>query len=1030
MRTTRSIVFLTAVCAVLLSTAAFPQADVSTASLRGTVSDETGALVANAEVKVTSAERGVEHTVTTSASGVYLVPFLTPGVYDVRIQSKGFETHILKGVQLTVGQIAVFDVQLRVGAVSAEVFVTTEAPLVEVERTQQANTIQTRQVENLPNINRNFYNYVYTLPGVASSNAPRAQGNGNFNFGSSGFSIGGSNGRSNLITIDGGENEYGSGQARSFISPEAVQEFQVNRNAFAAEYGFTSGTAVNVITKGGTNEFHGGLFAYFRDMRTSARSFFDRRATKAYDQEFYPGGTFGGPIVKNKLFFFTSIENPRIDGARFRNYSSDPALLKPTVAQAAYLLALNNSGNANLQRIAGILTPLLSPSTFPDTLALLRREEAAPTNRLRDFYWTTRVDYQINSTNSINARFGLFRDHSDGIGNNNLVAPSNATTLTSRDYTTAIAWTHNLRPDLINQLRVQFSPKNSARTLPADPNGAELIISGLMTAGRSFTAPFNTFQDRYQFEDNLSWIKGKHFLKFGASYRPVHYHVINELWFGGQWTFGGGFPIATPLVAADQAALAAFGAPIPTVNPIQAFSLGLPSSVRQGFGTPEWQDWAKFLGVFAQDSWKITPHFTLDAGVRFDSDAEPKPLQTYNTVSPRVGFAWDPWGNGKTVIRGGGGIFYAPVYYQVDYLTNILNDSGKYINQTLLVTPVTLWAAGVKAGKLPFTGLSAADFNALGFATGPKNSNRVIFEAAKDYKNTYSLQGSFGISRRLWRDMALDVAYQVYRGVHIQLDQEINYKQDGTQVGPNLGPHYVRIDPTIAQFNNYSSIGNSIYHGMTASLSKRYSANSQFLINYTFSKAIDDVTDYNSAFAAFLPDNLRNERAVSSFNIKHNFVASGVFNSPWKAGTGNPLASIFADITLSPVIFMRSGIPFTVLVSAADVNGDTHPNDRPLAAGRNTGLGENFYGVEMRLNKQLYINRDRGFRVEFIAEATNLFNHTNFLSVNNNIGRTGTLFNGPNYNLRGDRSVSPSSPLGFTTADDPRRIQFGLKIAF
>src|ERR1700682_2898583 len=170
MRTICSSIFLTALCAVLISTTAFAQSDVSTASVRGTVSDESGALIGNAEVKVTSAERGVERTVTTDASGVYLVPFLTPGVYDVRIQAKGFETHILKGVQLTVGQVAVYDVQMRVGAVSAEVFVTTEAPLVETEKTQKANTIQTRQIENLPNLGRNFLAAVSVLPGVSSSN--------------------------------------------------------------------------------------------------------------------------------------------------------------------------------------------------------------------------------------------------------------------------------------------------------------------------------------------------------------------------------------------------------------------------------------------------------------------------------------------------------------------------------------------------------------------------------------------------------------------------------------------------------------------------------------------------------------------------------------------------------------------------------------------------------------------------------------------------------------------------------------------
>src|SRR5260370_10394287 len=165
------------------------QSDVSTAAVKGTITDQTGAVVVGAQVKVTNVERGVERTITTDESGVYQAPFLSPGRYDIRIEAKGFETHVLKNVELTVGQIGVYDVSIRVGALAAEVMITAETPLVEVEKTQQANTLQTRQVENLPNVDRNFYNYVYTLPGVSSSNAPPAPGNRNFNFGSNGFSI-------------------------------------------------------------------------------------------------------------------------------------------------------------------------------------------------------------------------------------------------------------------------------------------------------------------------------------------------------------------------------------------------------------------------------------------------------------------------------------------------------------------------------------------------------------------------------------------------------------------------------------------------------------------------------------------------------------------------------------------------------------------------------------------------------------------------------------------------------------------------
>ncbi len=232
--------------------------------------------------------------------------------------------------------------------------------------------------------------------------------------------------------------------------------------------------------------------------------------------------------------------------------------------------------------------------------------------KTRAYTWSTRVDYQPGIHDSLSGRFTLFDSDASTISSSSTVAPSNNTTLFSRDYTAVASWIHNLRPNLVNQARVQFAPKVSSRTIPNDPTGAELIISGIGTFGRSFTAPFNTFENRSQYEDNLSWIKGSHSVKIGASYRPVKYRVVNELWFGGQFTFAGGpsFPITLALPAADQSALLAFNggtSGIPGVNALQAFSLGLPSTVRQGFGNPQWEDWTQFLGVFAQDSWKMSP---------------------------------------------------------------------------------------------------------------------------------------------------------------------------------------------------------------------------------------------------------------------------------------------------------------------------------------------------------------------------------------------------------------------------------------
>jgi hypothetical protein len=1059
------------------------QVDVSTATLKGTVLDPNGAVVAGASVTVANADRGINKTVKSGTDGAYQVPLLPPGLYVLQVEATGFIKEVVKDLELTIGQTLVYDVNLRVGAVTSVVEVTAEAPLIQVEQTQQANTINQAQVDNLPNINRTMTAAVFTLPGVSDSEATRSQQPGFTGFATTGFSIGGSNGRNNLSTIDGGENEYGSGQYRVITIPvDAIQEFQVNRSSFNAEFGFTVGSSVNIVTKSGTNHFHGSAYGYFRDAHTQANNFIDQLRTgqKLFGQNVYTGGTLGGPIVKEKLFFFTSYEYQKLDIAGFNQLLSSPSALgingtSPAgLAQQAYVNQLASSGNATLVAVAAGLRQSLVPQNNANLLKMMQRDDGAFDNLTKAHTWVTKFDYHPNSTNDLNFRFELARalfgaqSYPDGAS------------LVTRDYSILTNWAHTFSPSLVNQFRAQIVPYNRADNLPNIDTGsiatlpanlpAAITIAGFSIGGfvPSFTfgspaaIPYLAHQRRFQFDDSLAWIRGAHNVKFGVSYRPVDYNVEDDLYFAGQFNFADNtFPIILAVPAAQRAAVAGFnimhgipqnGPPLANLTGAESFVFGLPNFYHQGYNNPKWHGWAHYVGSFAQDTWKISPKLTLDFGARLDFDAEPPPLPHNAYVSPRLGFAWTPWADQKTVIRGGAGIFEGPIDVLIPSYGSLLDDSGRYINQilpfanTAPVSSIVLYQAGLAAGLLPFKHLDPAFINALGQPTGQGAPNRVVFLVDPHYKNPYSVQANLSIQRQLVRNLSLEVSYLMYHGLHLQMPVENNVKETGV-VDPFAGPLYTKINPSIFQGVGYDSRGKSIYHAMTVSLNKRYSNGLQFGVNYSFSKTLDDIIDFSSSQTWFRPTRLNTFKAISVFDFPHLFSMNAVYNTPFKAGRDhNIVARVFADMVFSPVLTLRSGIPFTIrMPSLANGAPSLDANfATPWNASRDSSRGYPLYTLDLLIRKSMFAARDRGVRVDLIAVGTNILNRVNFNKVwdqfpavqSLKISDTGTTLNlasGP-FNLKGFKPVSPDQlqghPLAFIGADNPRRVQFGLRVVF
>jgi hypothetical protein len=1100
MRRTLLVFSLLLLFAQVLVPFAYGQVDYSTATLTGTVFDPQRLLITGATVSIKNPNTGFAKKTVTSADGEYRFPLLMPGTYHLEVEAQGFAKAV-GTVSVSVGQIAKYDFNLKLGPTSATVEVSGELALVQVEQTQQANTLEQRQVSDLPNIGRSFTDSIYTLPGVSSSETPRAQNPGFSGFQSSGFSIGGSNGRNNLVTIDGGENDYGSGQLRTPNVPlESVQELQVNRSSFAAEFGFTSGTAVNIVTKTGSNNFHGSAYAFFSNESANASNYFaPRTRSKAFEQNFVPGVTFGGPIIKNKMFFFTTYEYTRTDTPQFRSYATSPEAqgILSNAAQQNYVAALGKSGNPLLMVLGQELNFILTPSNFKATGALLDHNTGTFNDWKRYHNWVTRWDYQPNSSDTFTGRFSLMNhDLSRMYVLDPLNSPDDATTQVWKDYTILGGWSHIFNTNLLNQLRVQVVPSDTADVPVVSPGTAYLTLGALGNFQGEHYEPYYARQRRFQFEDSVTWTRGHHTFKLGTSYRPAGYLVSDQLWFGGEFNFyDGAIPLLAPVAQMAPQALPPLvqfnltngpqgpcltsgncymnllmingvPTPVPTralaatnMTAIQTFDLGIPVAYRQGYGNPVWEGWSHNLGSYVQDSWKVSRNITLDFGGRVDWSAEASPVPHHVYYSPRLGFAWSPGGSGKTVIRGGGGVFYAPVNFYNNYIMNLLGPSGKYIYQfatsvnqmipgTEIPATVALWDLAVSRG-IPVPQLSAADVQRFGFTIGPNQPGRVVVVPGENFQSVHSVQASLSVQRELASNMDLEVAYQMYHGLHEQIPFDANVTQiPCTQynplaltslVDPLVGPCYKQINPAIVQLETYASIGSSIYHGMTASLTRRWTKGLQFQVNYTFSKTIDDNTDFNNNFMPFRPTYLNLERSLSTFNITHNFVASAVYTTPFKPG-GNALARVLADVTISPVVSARSGLPFIIRVPGLD-NGTLGQSlyARPWHAGRNTGIGPGYNSLDLRLTKSFYLRRDQGTKLDLLVEGTNILNHTNFSAVNDvfpanpepfQIGsQTVNLLNGP-YNLHGVKGLDPSQPLAFKAANPARHLQFGLKFVF
>lgn len=1062
------------VFAVLVAVSAGAQSK-TTGTISGTVTDQSSAVVPTARIVVSNAETGLSREVATDERGQYRVVLLPPGTYDVKIERTGFVPQTRRLVPVTVGETAVVDFRIAVGASTQLVEVTADTPVVEVERTHQANTINEQAVRNLPINRRDYLTFALLAPGIADS---RAMADANTfrvkQTPDSGISFYGSNGRGNNISVDGGEANDAGGGVRPTVSQEAVQEFQINRTNYTAEHGGARGGVINIVTKSGTNSVRGSAFGFFRHQSMDAGDPFalvlrDNRVTRikpdSSRQQF--GATLGGPFAKDHSFYFFSYERLRRRESQSVPLLANPAMFRPSAAQEAALANMPAVVPAPLT--AALRAALTTP---PDVQEMFRLNSGVFPFRTDDHKGLLRLDHRFNDNNQLTFRFNTTRFYETNPNVQALVGISRGFISDSLDVAALAGWTHTFSPRVINELRYQFSYYNPL-TATNDPYGPALEIFGTGFFNRDRFLPSDVINRRQDIVDNLTITRGSHTLKLGGQVWVRNNHSNSATFFSGRFTFGT-LP-ATFLLGSVPAALQPAVAPVLaqfSLSPLQAFNLGLPQSYQQGFGDPIVRATYPLYAGYVQDTWKPVSNLTLNFGVRYEVDTRKKPLPTdKNNFAPRFGFAWDPSGDRKTTIRGGYGLFFAPIDFQIDYVVNALNEINGYRQIAQVLTTLnaadplarsgpinifqTLRRQGIIGVPTPQRTIQASDLAQFGInisQTGPRPPLTVLFKNSPDYQNPYTQQGSFGIERQLGEGFALSASYIFSRGTKLTLSRDENLLPapanplkggirdwGASPANPTGAPLYFR-NPLLFQDNVYESTGNSFYHGLIIEANKRFSRHVSLHGNYTFAKAIDQTVDFNSDFQPNDQLDTRAERALSAFDQRHKVVLWGLLQTPsGDSGAGR----VFGNFVITPVFRANSGRPFNVL-AGVELNNDRHnTTDRPIHLGRNTGRGPDFWTFDLRLSRRFSFTEKAG--LELIAEAFNLFNHLNYATVNNTVctapppgvAATATVVEycradviSRVVGMEGRHDRSPGEALGFTSAFEPRRIQLGLRVNF
>jgi Carboxypeptidase regulatory-like domain/TonB dependent receptor len=916
------------------SVAARAQQTATGAAVGGRVEDAYGDAVPGAAVTVVNVETNQNQTSVSDAEGRYRFPYLPVGTYQLRVVKTGFGG-LSMNLTLTVGQALDVPLRLSVAGLVESVNVTgADAPAVETARTQVAETVVSKEVDGLPLNGRNYLDLAALTPGVTRTNPVANQ---RFPETSAvpgtGLSITGQRFINNGFVVDGlSSNDDAADLAGTFYSQEVIREFEVITSGGIAEFGRASGGFVNIITRSGTNSFGGRVYGFLRNQRFDARN--PLAPVKDPLTQAQYGASLGGPLRRDRTFFFTNFEQTRLNNSVVVTIS--PASV------AAVNARLDQLGSAGPRLSTGVVH-----TGFDTTNFLLR------------------LDHRLNQANQLTARYNLYDIASLNARNvGGLNATSRGTALADRDQTFAGTLVTTLSPRALNEARLQFT--RSRLGAPAnDATGPAVNISGVANFGTATFSPTARDLDTFELVDNVTTQRGAHSLKGGVNLLHNRVDVTFPGALEGVYTF----------------------------QSLPNFLAGRYATFQQAFGEARQFQSNPNVGLFAQDEWKPRADLTVNLGLRYDAQLLPDPVRAdANNFAPRVGLAYAPDFLGRerrTVVRASYGIFFDRIPLRAT--SNALQrDGSKY-----------------RTAVLSFGQAGAPVFpNVL--SEFPSNLLVSVTTIDPDIRNAYSQQASLQVERELPGATSLSVGYLRVRAAHVILSRNVNVPRFPASAGvPNLG----RPDPRFANISRFESSGDSHYDGMLVSFRRRFNGWAQARVSYTLSKAIDDV---GNAFF-FTPQdnsNLRDERGLADNDQRHRLAVSGSLEAPAAGAGESRLRRAVAGFQLSYIFQYGSRLPFNV-VTGGDRNLDTNVNDRPAGVGRNTGRGFDFASLDLRLGRRFRLGER--VSVETIVEGFNVLNRANLQLPNNTFGTGAT---------------PPASFGRATAADNPRQVQFGLRLNF